>query len=74
MALNDIIVTQNNSLEMWAVKLQFLLISENMLKNIASARVSAKRDTKTWRATTDYIVPDLIDIFRLFLKSAQKTD
>ena len=45
-----------------------------MLKNIASARVSAKRDTKTWRATTDYIVPDLIDIFRLFLKSAQKTD
>lgn len=31
------IVTRNNKVGMWAVKLRFLLIHENMLKNIATA-------------------------------------
>ena len=58
------IVTRNNSLEIWAVKLRFLLIYENMLKSIATARseCTAKQENKA-SYNTDYIVPDLIDFF-----------
>ena len=49
---------------MWAVKLQFFLIYENMLKGIATARgeCTAKQDNKT-AYNTDCTVPDLIDFF-----------
>ena len=47
-----------------SVKLRFLLISENMLKSIATARseCTAKHENKA-NFNTDYIVPDLIDFF-----------
>ena len=50
------------SLEIWAVKLRFLLIYENMLKNIATAssECTAKYKNKA-SYNTDYIVSDLID-------------
>ena len=61
------IVTRNNSLEIWAVKLRFLLIYENMLKSIATARseCTAKHENHENKASynTDYIVRDLIDFF-----------
>ena len=49
---------------MWAVKLRFVLIYENMLKNIATARseCTAKQENKA-TYSTDYIVPDVIDVF-----------
>ena len=51
-------------MEIWAVNLQFLLISENMLKCIATIRSEciAKQESKV-SYSTDYIVPDLIDFF-----------
>ena len=47
-----------------SVKLRFLLISENMLKSITTARseCTAKHENKA-NFNTDYIVPDLIDFF-----------
>ena len=49
---------------LWAVKLQFLLIYENMLKSILTARseCKAKQENKA-SYNKDYIVPDLIDFF-----------
>ena len=51
-------------MEIWAVNLEFLLIYENMLKCIATARSEciAKQESKA-SYNTDYIVPDLIDFF-----------
>ena len=51
-----------HSLEIWAVKLRFLLIYKNMLKSIATARseCTAKQQNKV---KTDYIALDLIDFF-----------
>ena len=45
------IVTRNNSLEIWAVKLRFLLIYENMLKSIATAhsKSTTKHEKHFWR-------------------------
>ena len=43
---------KKHSLEIWAVKLRFLLIYENMLKSTATALVSAQQNTKTRWATT----------------------
>ena len=58
------IVTRNNSLEIWAVKLRFLLIYENMLKSIATARSeSTAKYEKKASYNTDYVIPDLIDFF-----------
>ena len=50
--------------EIWAVKLRFLLIYENMLKSIATARseCTAKHENKTSH-NTDYIVSDLTEFF-----------
>ena len=58
------IVTRNNSMEIWAVKLQFFLIYENILKSTATARseYTAKWENKGSH-NKDYIVPDLIDFF-----------
>ena len=58
------IVTRNNSLEIQAVKLRFLLIYEILLKSIATARseCTAKQENKA-SYNTYYIVPDLIDFF-----------
>ena len=55
---------KKHSLEIWAVKLRFHLIYENMLKSIATARseCTAKHENKASR-NTDYIVSDLIDFF-----------
>ena len=55
---------KKHSLEIWAVKLRFLLIYENVLKTIATARseCTAKHENKA-SYNTDYIVPDLIDFF-----------
>ena len=39
-------------LEIWSIKLQFLLIYKNMLESIATAIVSAQQNTKTRKATT----------------------
>ena len=52
------------SLKTWAVKLQFLLIYEYMLKNIAVTHreCTTKHENKV-TYNTDYIVPDLIDFF-----------
>ena len=51
-------------MEIRAVKLQFLLIYEIMLKSIATARseCTAKQENKA-TCNTYYIVPDLIDFF-----------
>ena len=51
-------------MEIWVVKLRFLLIYENMLKSIATTRseCTAKHENKASH-NTDYIVPDLIDFF-----------
>ena len=53
-----------HSLEIWAVKLRFLLIYENMLKSIAAARSerTAKHENKA-SYNIDYLVPGLIDFF-----------
>ena len=53
-----------HSLEIWPVKLRFLLIYENMFKSITTARseCTAKQENKA-SYNTDYIVPDLIDFF-----------
>ena len=52
------------SLEIWAVKLRFLLIYENMLKSIATARSECTVKHKNKASyNTDYIVPHLIDCF-----------
>ena len=58
------ILTRNNSLEIWAVKLRFLLIFEIMLKRIATARseCTVKQENKA-SYNTYYILPDLIDFF-----------
>ena len=58
------VVKRNNSLEIWAVKLWFLFIYENVLKSIATAHseCTAKYENKA-SYNTDYIVPDLIDFF-----------
>ena len=63
LVVNVFIVTRNN-MEIWTVKLQFLLIYENMLKSIAVARseCTAKQENKA-SYNTDYIVPDLTDFF-----------
>ena len=55
-------IFNNNSLEIWAVKLRFLLIYENMLKSIATAcsECTAKQENKA-SYNTYYIVPDLIE-------------
>ena len=55
---------EQHSLEIWAVKLLFLLIYENMLKSIAAARSEyiAKQENKA-SYNTVYIIPDLIDFF-----------
>ena len=49
-------------LEIWAVKLQFLLIYENMLKSIAMApsECTTKHENKA-SCNTDYTGLDLID-------------
>ena len=49
---------------MWAVKLQFLLIYEIILKSIATVRseCTEKHENKA-SYNTDYIVPDLIELF-----------
>ena len=49
---------------MWAVKLRFLLIYENMLKSIAAAHSdwSVKHKNKVG-CNINKIVPDLIDFF-----------
>ena len=55
---------KKHSMKIRAVKLQFLLIYENMLKSIATTRseYTAKQENKA-SYNTDYIVPDLIDFF-----------
>ena len=55
---------KRHSLEMWAVKLRFLLIYENMLKCITTAgsKCTAKQENKA-SYNTDYLVPDFIDFF-----------
>ena len=55
---------KEHSLEIWAAKLRFLLIYENMLKSTATARseCTAKQENKV-SYNTYYIVPDLIDFF-----------
>ena len=49
---------------MWAVKLRFLLIYENILKSnaTASSECTTKHENKV-SYNTDYNVPDLIDFF-----------
>ena len=49
---------------MWAVKLRFLLIYENILKSnaTASSECTTKHENKV-SYNTDYHVPDLIDFF-----------
>ena len=51
-------------MEIWAVKLRFLLIYNNMLKTIAMARsqCTAKQVNKA-SYNKNYIVRDLIDFF-----------
>ena len=52
--------------EIWAVKLRFLLIYENMLKSIATARSECTAKPKYENKVsynTDYLVTDLIDFF-----------
>ena len=53
-----------HSLEIWAVKLPFLLIYKNVLKSIAMAcsECTAKHKNKV-SYNSDYIVPGLIDFF-----------
>ena len=55
---------QEISLKIWAAKLRYLLIYENMLKSIATAHseCTAKQENKA-SYNTYYIVPDLIDFF-----------
>ena len=55
---------KKHSLEIWAVKLRFVLIYENMLKSIATARseCTAKHENKV-NHSIDYTVSDLIDFF-----------
>ena len=62
MQFNLPIVTRNNSLAIWAVKLEILLIYEIMLKSTATAcsECTAKQENKA-SYNTYYIVPDLIE-------------
>ena len=55
---------KEHSLKMWAVKLCFLLIYENMLKSIAAAHsdCSVKHKNKG-SYNINKIIPDLIDFF-----------
>ena len=68
------------SQEIWTVKLRLLLISENMLKNIAATRsdCTTKDENMVVSYKTDYIVPDLIDFFgddrKAVTKQIQKRD
>ena len=64
------LMSKYHSLEIWAVKLRFLLIYINMLKSIATARsgCTAKHKSKA-RYNTDHIVPDLIDFFSKYWKA-----
>ena len=64
-----------NSLEIWAVKLRFLLMYKNMLKSIATVRgeCTAKHKSKA-SYNTDYIFPDLIEFIWRWLKSDQNAD
>ena len=55
---------KKKSLEIWAVKLQFLLIYENILKSIATVRSECIAKLKNKAIyNTDYIVPDLTHFF-----------
>ena len=60
----NVFIVKRNNMEIWTVKLQFLLIYENMLKSIAVARseCTAKQENKA-SYNADYIVLDLIDFF-----------
>ena len=51
-------------MEIWAVKLRFFLVCENMLRCIATAHseCTAKQENEA-SYNTDYIVPDLTDFF-----------
>ena len=65
-------------MEIWAVKLPFILIYENMLKSIATARseCTAKQENKV-SYNTDYIAsqtPYLIDLFGNDFKRDQNAD
>ena len=44
----NVFIVKRNNMEIWTVKLQFLLIYENMLKSIAVARseCTAKQENK----------------------------
>ena len=58
------VVRRNNNLEIWDVKLRFLLISENMLKSIAMACGECTTKYESMASyNTNCIVPDLIDYF-----------
>ena len=51
-------------LEIWALKLRFLLIYENIVKTIATARSECTAKHENYAShNTDYIVPDLIHFF-----------
>ena len=54
-------------------KLRFLLIYENILKSIATARsdCTAKHENKA-SYNTDYIVPDLIDSLAMIKKRSKR--
>ena len=55
---------RNNSLEIWALKLRFLVIYENILKSIATAHSEYTATQENMASyNTDDIVPDLIDFF-----------
>ena len=55
---------KKHSLEMWAVKVQFLLIYEIMLKSIATARIECTAKQENTASYNTYcIVPDLIDFY-----------
>ena len=52
-----------HSLEVWAVKLRFLLIYKNMLKSTATTRSECTAKQNKASYITYYFVPDLIDFF-----------
>ena len=69
MQFNLPIVTRNNSLEIWVVKLRILLIYKIILKSIATARSECKaKQENNASYNTCYIVPDLIDLMKYLLK------
>ena len=62
-------------MEIWALKLLFLLIFENMFKSIATAhREHTTKHGNKASYNTDYVFPDLIDFFFWRLKRDQNTD